>query len=72
MPDTATLSNPVPSVQRGDHVEVRNRFDGGWAGGFIVDAVEPDGGLHIRRLSDGRVLPATFSRTGVRRRPSAA
>jgi hypothetical protein len=72
MADTATLRNPAPTVRAGDLVEVRNRFDGAWAGGFVVDAVEADGRLRIRRLSDGRVLPATFALTGVRRRPPAA
>lgn len=49
----------------GARVEVRTRFDGSWTSGFeIVGAV--DGAWHIRRLSDGSVLPGTFPRDEVR------
>ena len=46
----------------GTPVEVRNRFDGSWVGGFEVVAV--DAALNrysVRRRSDRTVLPAPFS-----------
>ena len=45
----------------GTPVEVRNRFDGAWVGGFEVVAV--DAALNryqVRRRSDRIVLPAPF------------
>jgi hypothetical protein len=46
-------------VRPGRRVEVRNRFDGSWSGGFeVVDWV--DGGYRVRRRSDGAVLPGVF------------
>ena len=62
--------DPAPSgdLRPGTRVEVRNRFDGSWAAGFeLADAPSDEGGWHVRRLSDGSVLPATFSRDAVRR-----
>ena len=45
--------------------DVRNRFDGGWSGGFeVVETLaDHDDGpsFRLRRLSDGRVLPELFS-----------
>jgi hypothetical protein len=50
----------------GARVEVRTRFDGSWARGF--ELAEPsDGGWHVRRLSDGSVLPRAFPGEAVRR-----
>jgi len=50
------------------HVEVRCRFDGSWADGFEISAVDPDQAAPylLRRLSDGAQLPARFSPTEVR------
>jgi hypothetical protein len=50
----------------GTKVDVRNRFQGTWVRGFEVAEVT-DGGYHIRRLSDGSVLPELFARNDVRR-----
>ena len=52
----------VPGFIAGTPVEVRNRFDGSWVGGFEVVAV--DAALNryqVRRRSDRTVLPAPFS-----------
>ena len=46
-------------------VEVRNRYDGRWGGGFQV-AEETPSGYRLRRLSDGSVLPEEFSAEDVR------
>jgi len=59
VPATAPLLGP------GARVEVRTRLDGQWAKGFEVVGVE-DGAYRIRRLSDGGVLPVTFSPDDVR------
>ena len=50
----------------GTRVEVRNRFDGSWAAGF--ELAEPIDGRswHVRRLSDGSVLPSPFPHEEVR------
>jgi hypothetical protein len=50
----------------GTKVEVRQRFDGRFTKGFEVSGRDGDGYL-IRRLSDGAVLPVTFSRAEIRR-----
>lgn len=50
----------------GTRVEVRRRFDQGWAQGFEVAARE-DGGYRVRRLTDGVVLPLRFDPDDVRR-----
>ena len=44
----------------GERVEVATRFTGTWSHGFVVARVE-DRGYHLRRLSDGHVLPVVFS-----------
>ena len=50
-------SNPL---EPGTDVEVQSSFDRDWKRGFVVeDACEQ--GYHLRRRSDGSVLPATFS-----------
>jgi hypothetical protein len=43
----------------GARVEVRNRFDGSWATGFEIAEATLDG-CHVRRLTDGSVLPSVF------------
>ena len=52
-------------LRPGDRVEVRERFSGGWAHGFVVAGAGPDG-IRLRRCSDGMVLPASFAATDVR------
>lgn len=47
-------------------VEVRNRFDGQWVGGFSLVEQGPSG-CRVRRLSDGCVLPTELPAADVRR-----
>lgn len=54
------------TLEPGAKVEVRTAFDRSWATGFEVEAVT-DEGYRLRRLSDGRALPATFPADDVRR-----
>ena len=63
---TVTMSERYGDLVPGTRVEVRCRFDGSWATGF--ELAEPiDGhGWHIRRLSDGSVLPSPFPHEEVR------
>jgi hypothetical protein len=54
----------------GWRVEVRNRFDGGWSGGYVLEEVIRSGSeelYRIRRDSDGVVLPTLFGGREVRR-----
>lgn len=53
-------------IEIGTAVEVRRRFDQAWAKGFIVAEVDRDG-YHLRRNSDGAVLPVGFPRADLRR-----
>ena len=46
-------------------VEVRNRYDGQWVGGFTLVEQSPSG-CRVRRLSDGVVLPAELPACDVR------
>ena len=46
-------------------VEVWCNFDDVWSSGFVVERVDDDG-IVVRRLSDGRVLPAVFGPADVR------
>jgi hypothetical protein len=50
----------------GTRIEVRRRFDSGWAAGFEVAEVMP-AGYRVRRMSDGDVLPVEFDLDDVRR-----
>ena len=59
------------TLKPGAKVEVRTAFDRSWARGFEVEAVT-DQGYRLRRLSDGRALPATFPTDDVRRERSDA
>jgi hypothetical protein len=52
-------------LEPGTRVEVRRRFDQGWARGFEVAEVV-DRAYRIRRLSDGDVLPTEFTEDDVR------
>src|SRR5207245_374480 len=44
----------------GDRVEVATNFTRAWVGGFEI-ASTSTAGCHVRRMSDGEVLPAVFS-----------
>ncbi|TML90538.1 MAG: hypothetical protein E6G06_12135 [Actinobacteria bacterium] len=57
------------SLPSGMRVQVRRRFDGGWASGFQICAAQPHGGYLVRRLSDRAVLPITFAEAEVRSDP---
>jgi hypothetical protein len=53
----------------GTPVDVRSRYVGSWSRGFEVAEIVGES-YRVRRLSDGRVLPAEFSCDDVRvRRP---
>lgn len=62
----------MPDVRPGTRVEVRRRFDERWSRGFeIVDCEEGNGGgegvrYHVRRRSDGSVLPVLFDEDDLR------
>ena len=47
------------ALEPGTDVEVRSSFDRDWKRGFTVEEASPQG-YHLRRRSDGSVLPATF------------
>jgi hypothetical protein len=66
MAEADPLGEPGRHLNPGQRVEVRSRFDRGWAQGFEVQAAEPDG-YAVRRLSDGAVLPIRFRRDDLRR-----
>ena len=52
----------------GTKVEIRNRFDGRWTKGFVVEAADPEEGYRVRRVSDNSVLPVAFAPDEVRER----
>ncbi|HEV2368715.1 MAG TPA: hypothetical protein VGR90_02495 [Acidimicrobiales bacterium] len=52
-------------------MQVRNQFDGAWSRGFEVHGSR-QGGYLLRRLSDQRVLPATFAAPDLRREQAAS
>ena len=53
------------TLEVGDKVEVRRRFDSQWARGFeIVDVT--DDGYTVKRMSDGEVLPVRFAPDDIR------
>lgn len=54
------------TLEAGTRVEVRTGFDRTWAKGFEVVAAK-DAGYVVRRLSDGRELPAVFDAERIRR-----
>jgi hypothetical protein len=55
----------VEALAIGTPVEVRNRFNGGWSGGFEVDGMS-GGGYWLLRRSDRTLLPAVFLSDDVR------
>lgn len=63
---TTTLDD---ALQPGSPCEVRRRYDDGFARGFEVAELVP-GGYRVKRMSDGAVLPVTFSPADVQ--PSRA
>ncbi len=61
MDRTATPSK----FRTGDRVEVVTHFTHTWVGGFEVASTSADG-CHVRRVSDGEVLPVVFGYDDVR------
>lgn len=55
-----TRGSPTRGPKVGELVEVATRFTGSWSRGFVVAGVEHHA-YRLRRLSDGHVLPITFS-----------
>lgn len=53
-------AHPAAGPEVGELVEVVTRFTGSWSRGFVVADVEQQA-YRLRRLSDGHLLPATFS-----------
>ena len=52
-------------LQVGERVEVHTRYNDSWVGGFeIAEVVE--GGYHVRRTSDGSLLPNLTGEDDVR------
>jgi hypothetical protein len=52
-------------LRAGTRVEVATHFTGSWTGGFEVVGLDPNG-YHVRRLSDGAVIPNGFDLSEVR------
>jgi hypothetical protein len=52
-------------LAEGRWVQVRNRLNGKWSPGFVVDGVEEDG-YRLRRARDGGILPSLFRPEDVR------
>jgi hypothetical protein len=49
----------------GTPVEVRSRFDAQWARGFVIAGTNQQGYV-LRRLSDGAILPVSFTLSDLR------
>jgi len=62
----AAATLPAADINPGRRVEVRNRFDQRWTRGFQVIEIRDDRYV-LRRLSDGAVLPTTFSADEIRK-----
>ena len=60
------LPKGAPKV--GSWVEVRNRFNGRWAAGFVLESVD-ESGYHVRRVRDGQVIPEGVLAKDVRPTP---
>jgi hypothetical protein len=57
------------TMRPGAEIDVRNRFEGRWATGFVVASVSDRDGrerVAVRRKSDGVVLPVEFEVSEVR------
>lgn len=62
MADTAVADAVIGP---GSVVEVRTRFDGRWAAGYVAEAVV-SAGYVLRRACDGRLVPGVFAPDEVR------
>ena len=54
-----------PLFEHGMHVEVRQRFDGRWVRGFLVETANAEGYM-VRREHDQMLLPERFAPDEVR------
>jgi hypothetical protein len=52
-------------LEYGTRVEVRQRFDGRWSRGFLVESATAEGYI-VRREYDGFVLPDSFAADDIR------
>jgi hypothetical protein len=52
-------------LEHGEHVEVRQRFDGKWTRGFTIEHATAEG-YTVRRVHDGFLLPEVFAHDEVR------
>ncbi len=66
--NSASRGFTIARVDTGTRVEVRSKFDRGWARGFeVVETVNDlNPGYRIRRRSDGSILPTVFDADDVR------
>jgi hypothetical protein len=64
--NVTTSDRSLRDLVSGTRVEVRSRFDGSWAAGFELAEPSDGRGWHVRRLSDGSVLPTPFPHEEVR------
>jgi hypothetical protein len=53
------------SVEIGDQVEVHTDFGDSWVDGFEIAEIVPEG-YHVRRTSDGSLLPGYTSESDLR------
>jgi len=56
----------LSNIRVGTSVEVRSRFEQTWLDGYTVESIS-DGGLELKRESDGFVLPSLFGPDEVRK-----
>ncbi len=61
----ADTTPAADSFLPGSRVEVRTRFEGQWAGGYEYLGVG-DGGVRVRRRSDGFEIPRHFENDDIR------
>ncbi|HET6794545.1 MAG TPA: hypothetical protein VFH45_08895 [Acidimicrobiales bacterium] len=57
------MTDAIGRSRDAHEIEVRNRFEGGWSRGYLLDEVISNGDTEVyrvRRRSDGRVLPLLF------------
>jgi len=56
---------PSLALHAGMRVEIVCHFTGHWVAGFEIESIDEEG-CHIRRTSDGAVLPVAFAPSLVR------
>ena len=53
------------ALRQGMRVEVVTQFTGDWVAGFEIESIDEQG-CHIRRASDGTLLPVEFAYSLIR------